>query len=97
MQWGDVVIDVARHEVLVAGEPVVFTPTELRMFHFLASHPGRVFTRDHLLSRVIGDDAAILDRNIDVHVRSIRKKIGENRNFSETIRGVGYRFRDREE
>ena len=93
----DVVIDAARHEVLVAGKPVVFTPTELRLLHFLASQPGRVFTRDHLLSRVIGDDAAVIDRNIDVHIRSIRKKLGEPRNLIETIRGVGYRFRDLEE
>lgn len=94
---GDVVIDSSRHEVFVAGKPVVFTPTELRLLHFLASHPGRVFTRDHLLSRVIGADAIVIDRNIDVHIRSIRKQVGEQRDLIETIRGVGYRFRDLEE
>ena len=94
---GEVVIDAARHEVLVAGKPAVFTATELRLLHFLASQPGRVFTRDQLLSRVIGEDAAVIDRNIDVHIRSIRKKIGEHRDLIETIRGVGYRFRDLED
>jgi phosphate regulon transcriptional regulator PhoB len=93
---GDVVIDAARHEVLVDGQPLVFTPTELRLLHFLASQPGRVFTRDQLLSRVIGEDAIVVDRNIDVHIRAIRKKIGEHRDLIETIRGVGYRFRDLE-
>jgi len=91
---GEVVIDMGRHEVQVEGESVVFTATEFRLLHFLASHPGRVFTRDQLLSRVIGEDAYIIDRNIDVHIRSIRKKLGEHLDLIETIRGVGYRFRD---
>ena len=87
------IVDIGRHEVLVEGAPVVFTATEMRLLHFLASHPGRVFTRSHLLSRVIGDDAVVIDRNIDVHVRAVRKKIGEHREMIETVRGVGYRFK----
>ncbi len=90
----DVAIDASRHEVLVDGKAVAFTATELRLLHFLASHPGRVFTRDHLLSRVIGEDAFVIDRNIDVHVRAIRQKLGARRDLIETIRGVGYRFKD---
>ncbi len=93
----NVVIDVGRHEVHVDGEPVTFTATEMRLLHFLALHPGRVFTRDHLLSRAIGDSTYILDRNIDVHIRAVRKKLGEHRNLIETIRGVGYRFQDERE
>ncbi|UCF39256.1 MAG: response regulator [Acidobacteriota bacterium] len=91
---GDVVIDTDRHEVRVDGDSVSFTATELRLLYFLASHPGRVFTRDHLLSQVIGRDAFVVDRNIDVHVRSVRKKLGNHRDLIETIRGVGYRFQD---
>ncbi len=91
-----VTIDVTRHEVLVDGQSVAFTATELRLLHFLASHPGRVFTRNHLLSRVIGEDVIVIDRNIDVHVRAVRKKLGDHADMIETIRGVGYRFRDRE-
>ena len=91
---GAVVIDVGRHEVRVEDTPVAFTATELRLLHFLASHPGRVFTRDHLLNRVTGEDVAVVDRNIDVHVRSVRKKLGSHRALIETIRGVGYRCRD---
>jgi phosphate regulon transcriptional regulator PhoB len=87
-------IDLKRHEVKVEGRPVSFTATELRLLHFLASHPGRVFTRDQLLSRVIGEEAIVIDRNIDVHVRAIRKKLGEYRDLVETVRGVGYRFKD---
>jgi len=91
---GGVTVDLKRHEVKVDGTPVAFTATELRMLHFLASHPGRVFTRDHLLARVIGEDAIVIDRNIDVHVRAIRKKLGAHRDLIETVRGVGYRFRE---
>ena len=87
-------IDTGRHEVKVNGASVKFTATELRLLHFLAAHTGRVFTRDHLLARVIGENAIVVDRNIDVHIRSIRKKIGPYRNLIETVRGVGYRFRE---
>ena len=94
---GEVVIDAGRHEVRIHGKPAIFTPTELRLVHFLASHPGRVFTRDYLLSQAIGEDAFVVDRNIDVHIRAVRKKLGPYRDLIETIRGVGYRFRDEEE
>ena len=94
VERGGLVIDTARHEVKIDGERVRCTATELRLLHFLASHPGRVFTRDHLLSRVIGEDAVVLDRNIDVHVGSLRKKLGQYRECVETVRGVGYRFAD---
>ncbi|MCA9752243.1 MAG: response regulator [bacterium] len=91
---GDVVVDAGRHEVLAGGEPVRLTATEFRLLHVLAGHPGRTFTRDQLLSRVIGESVAVTDRNIDVHVRMIRKKLGPRRELIETVRGVGYRCRD---
>ena len=94
MVHGNVVIDSKRHEVLVDGSPRDFTATEFRLLHFLASHPGRVFDRAHLISRAIGDHAIVLDRNIDVHVRSVRSKLDPYRELIETVRGVGYRFRD---
>ena len=87
-------IDPGRHELRVDGELVTLTATEMRLLHFLASHPGRVFSRDHLLSRVIGEHAIVIDRNIDVHIAAIRKKLGPHRELLETIRGVGYRFQD---
>jgi DNA-binding response OmpR family regulator len=92
-----VAIDAVRHQVTIDQKPIAFTATEFRLLHFLASHPGRVFTRDHLLSRVIAEEAIVIDRNIDVHVRAVRKKLGNYRDLIETIRGVGYRFRDAEE
>jgi two-component system phosphate regulon response regulator PhoB len=94
LQRDGLVVDVGRHTVRIDDEPVSFTATELRLLHFLASHPGRVFTRDQLLNRVIGERAVVISRNIDVHIRAIRKKLGPYREWIETIRGVGYRFRD---
>jgi two-component system alkaline phosphatase synthesis response regulator PhoP len=91
---GDLVIDATRHEVRIDGKVIVLTATEFRLLHLLAAHPGRVFTRDQLVSRVIGGGAAVIDRNIDVHVRSIRKKLTGHRELIGTIRGVGYRFQD---
>ena len=91
---GPLTIDVSRHEATLSGDPVNLTATEFKLLHFLAAHPGRVFTRDQLLRRVMGEHVVLVDRNIDVHVRSIRQKLGEGRTLLETVRGVGYRFRD---
>jgi two-component system phosphate regulon response regulator PhoB len=87
-------IDPARHEVVCYGEPLDLTATEFRLLYFLASNPGRVFSRQRLVKEAIGEDVYILDRNIDVHVRAIRKKLGEGRDYILTVRGVGYRFAD---
>ncbi len=91
---GALSIDLLRHEVRVEDVPVTLTPTEMRLLHFLASHPGRVFPRAHLLSRVIGENAVVTDRNIDVHVRALRQKLGDHSQCIETVRGVGYRLRE---
>lgn len=90
------VIDPAKFEVTVDGATVACTATEFKLLHLLAANPGRVFTRDALVSRVIGDDVIVLERNIDVHIRALRRKLGNWRELLETIRGVGYRFRDDE-
>jgi len=92
-----IVVDIERHLVTVDGETAAsFTATELKLFHFLVLNAGRVFTRDHLLSRVMGEESFVVDRNIDVHIQAIRKKLGRGRKIIETIRGIGYRFRDGE-
>ncbi|MEQ1631457.1 MAG: response regulator transcription factor [Planctomycetota bacterium] len=91
---GELTIDLGRHEATIGGVPLTLTPTEMRLLHFLASHPGRVFPRSHLLSRVIGEDAIVTDRNIDVHVRALRQKLADSADVIETVRGVGYRFAD---
>ncbi len=94
---GGVLIDTNRHEVKVDGNEIFLTLREFRLLHYLASRPGRVFSRDFLLGNVFGDDIHVIDRNIDVHIGAIRKKLGAHRELIETIRGIGYRFRDEEE
>ena len=89
-----VVVDASRHQVSIDDELINFTATEFRLLFFLASHPGRVYSRDQIIGKVIGDDVIVIDRNIDVHIRAVRKKLGPYRDLIETVRGVGYRFFD---
>ena len=93
----ELVIDINRHEVKLEGKIIVLTAMEFKLLHFLASHPGQVFTRENLLNHVSSDDTFIIDRNIDVHIRSIRKKLNKHRELIETIHRVGYRFRDKDQ
>jgi DNA-binding response OmpR family regulator len=90
---GNIEIDVVRHEVRVDGEPVILTLSEFRLLHHLMRHAGRVFTRSDLLPHVVGHGVVVVDRNIDVHVRNIRRKLGRDaaRRVS-TVRGIGYKF-----
>jgi len=94
VEVGALTIDTNKFEVAVSGKNIRLTATELRLLHYLASHPGRVFSREQLLSRAMGDDVVVVDRNIDVHIRGIRKKMDIEPSMIETIRGVGYRLRD---
>ncbi len=96
LEHGPLVIDMKRHAALINGEDAGLTATEFRLLAFLAQHPGRVFSRDQIINHVLGVLAAVTPRNIDVHIRSIRKKLGEERELVETLRGVGYRFRELE-
>ena len=86
-------IDASKYKVMLEGQEISFTATEFGVLFYLASHPGRVFTREQLINKVLGD-VVVVDRNIDVHVRAIRKKLGSHQYLVETIRGVGYRFKE---
>jgi DNA-binding response OmpR family regulator len=88
------VIDPERGHVQVDHEPAKLTETERRLLQTLASYPGRVFPREQLLSRVIRHNAAVIGRNIDVHIGAIRRKMGPYRSMIETVRGIGYRFQE---
>jgi DNA-binding response OmpR family regulator len=94
IKLGDLSIDTVKYKVQVHGREVKLTASEFKLLHFLASYPGRVFTREQLLSKALGDDVVIVDRNIDVHIRGIRKKLELDPPIIETIRGVGYRMTD---
>ena len=90
----DFIIDASRFEVTVDGESISLTRTEFRLLKFMAERPGRVLTRNQLLDGAIGFDAFITDRNIDVHIAALRKKLKKQADRILTIRGVGYRFED---
>jgi DNA-binding response OmpR family regulator len=94
IEIGDLTIDSVKYKVCIADREVKLTATEFRLLHYLASNPGRVFSREQLLNRALGDDVVIVDRNIDVHIRGIRKKLDVDPPLIETIRGVGYRMAD---
>lgn len=83
-----------RHEVSIQGNPIQLTLTEFRLLHFLARRPGWVFTRNQIIDAVHGDDYPVTERSVDVQVVGLRKKLGEFGKYIETVRGVGYRFRD---
>ena len=89
---GDLIIDLEKHNVTIDGQLVKLTATEFKLLYQLASHPGRAYTREQLLNRVVGDGVVVVDRNIDVHIRAVRKKIGNYADHIQTVRGVGYRF-----
>ena len=93
--FGDVVIDAGAMQLKVHDAVVPTTATEFRLLDYLARHPGRVFTRDHLLDAVWGDARFVTPRSVDVYVRRIREKIevdAEDPQFLKTVRGAGYRF-----
>jgi two-component system alkaline phosphatase synthesis response regulator PhoP len=90
----ELAIHPGRHEVLAADQPLDLTLTEFRLLHLLAGRPGWVFTRDQIVKRVHGDDYPASDRSVDVQVVNLRKKLGPCGKYLETVRGIGYRFKE---
>ncbi len=89
-----IVIDRHGHRVLFQGRELPLTPTEFRLLEVMIRQKGRAFTRFELMDAAIGEDAVVLERTIDVHIKSLRKKLGEAADLIETVRGVGYRFHE---
>ncbi len=92
------VIRPEKYEVVLNGEKLELTPKEFEILHFLAKNPGRVLTRDMLLERIWGYEYMRETRTVDVHIRYLRRKIEKDParpKYIETVRGVGYRFKDR--
>jgi two-component system, OmpR family, phosphate regulon response regulator PhoB len=89
-----VTMDKIKHRVTVRGEELDLTPTEFRLLECLLRQPGRAFTRTQLMDFAIEEGALVLERTIDVHIKSLRRKLGPAGDYVETVRGVGYRFRE---
>ena len=91
---GPLEIDKEKFEVKIDGKTIVLPKKEFAILYYLAKKPGKVFPRDRILNDVWGEDIYVVERTIDVHVRKIREKLGKHSNLIETIKGVGYRFKE---
>ncbi|MCB0732205.1 MAG: response regulator transcription factor [Ignavibacteriae bacterium] len=91
---GPLEINKDKFEVKVNGNNIILPKKEFAILYYLAKKPGKVFPRDRILNDVWGEDIYVIERTVDVHIRKIREKLGEESNLIETIKGVGYRFRE---
>jgi DNA-binding response OmpR family regulator len=91
-----VTVDRRRHQAAIEGLSLALTRSEFRLLDTLIRQPGRVFHRAELIDAALGEDTMVMERTIDVHIRALRRKLGERADVIETVRGVGYRFRDSE-
>jgi two-component system phosphate regulon response regulator PhoB len=94
LKFKDLTINPGRHEVLLDGQPLDLTVTEFHLLHLLARRPGWVFTRSQIVKEVHGEDFAVTERSVDVHIVGLRKKLGAFGKSLETVRGIGYRLKD---
>ena len=92
LRQGGAVLDKERQSFTLKGKNVSLTKLEFHILSFLMENPGKVFSRDELLSGAWQGEAFVTDRTVDVHVKSIRQKLGKHRDLVETVRGTGYRF-----
>jgi two-component system phosphate regulon response regulator PhoB len=90
----ELVVNPTRHEVKINDEVVNLTVTEFGLLYFLIRRPGWVFSRNQIISGVKGEDYAVTERSVDVQITGLRKKLGDYGKYVETVRGVGYRFKD---
>jgi len=87
-------LDMGKYEVFVKGSRVELTATEFKILQLLSSKKGWVFSREKILDHLWGDEKAVIDRTVDVHIRHLREKIGEASRFIKNIRGVGYKLEE---
>ena len=87
-------VDSITHRVKINNKEVFLPKKEFQLLQFLLSHRGRVFSREILLNQIWGENVYVIDRTIDVHVAKVREKLGEYSDYIETIKGLGYRFKD---
>lgn len=91
---GTLVIDLEKHEVTVVGKKIDLTATEFKILQLLASRKGRVFSRDQILDHLWGNEKAVIDRTVDVHIRNLREKLGPAASLIKNIRGAGYKLEE---
>lgn len=94
IKTGDLTIHPGRHQVVAAGKSVTLTYSEFQLLHLLCRRPGWVFTRNQIVDKIHGENYAVTDRSVDVLVVGLRKKLGTCGGLIETVRGIGYKFKD---
>jgi two-component system, OmpR family, alkaline phosphatase synthesis response regulator PhoP len=94
VEAGVLLIDTVKHKVFISGKEISLTLTEFKILEFMVQRPGVALSRGKLLDGVFGYDSDVYDRTIDAHIKSLRKKLGEIKEYIETVRGVGYRFKE---
>jgi len=94
IQSGDLVIDLPGHRVLFQGKKVELTATEFRILELLATHKGRAFSRDEIIEAALRSEEAVTERTVDAHIVGIRKALGPAGEYIQTVRSVGYCYRD---
>ncbi|MEK7448003.1 MAG: response regulator transcription factor [Planctomycetota bacterium] len=94
LKISDIVIDYPGRTVMLKDKMIDLTNTEFNLLWYLANRPGKVISRDDLITAGRGDDAMVIDRTIDVHITSLRKKLGKYKDLIETVRSVGYKFKE---
>jgi len=87
-------VDSVTHSVKINKKEVFFPKKEFQLLHFLIANRGRVFSRESLLNQIWGENIYVVDRTVDVHVAKVREKLGEYNEYIETIKGLGYRFKE---
>ena len=90
MQLGDITIDPERYLVIKSGDELLLPKKEFELLALLSSKPGKVFTRETILNKVWGGEVVVGDRTIDVHIRKLREKLGDQ--YIRTVKGIGYTF-----
>jgi DNA-binding response OmpR family regulator len=91
---GNITIDSARHRVTIDGDDISLTFTEFKILEYIAQRAGIVLSREQILDAVSGDDSLVCDRTVDAHIKSLRRKLGNAKDYVETVRGAGYRFKE---
>jgi two-component system phosphate regulon response regulator PhoB len=97
IKWGALIIDVPKHRVMINNKEIELTLMEFKLLVTLIERKGRVQSRDKLLTNVWGIDAEIYTRTVDTHVKRLREKLGKVGDSLETVRGLGYRFKEEDE
>ena len=91
---GDLILDPGKHQVILQGKNLPLTLTEFRILQLLATKPGWVYTRDQILDHLWGQEKAVVDRTIDVHIKHLREKLGTASHLIKNVRGVGYKLEE---